>query len=492
MADETPPPIPVRGPSRSEARFNVALSILSLLAIVLMVNYIALRHPRVISLSDEHFQELSPVTLQVLGTVTNDIDVIVFFDSESPLYTHVETMLRQYRDANRRIRLETVDYNKKPTRAEKIKEVYRLGPNVKDAVIFSNGTNHKLVPKGQLSQYNTDELVAGRTKSVKRKAFTGESFFTSALASVSHTRNPYVAYITGYGNYHSPTNVGSVVAYSAFTDLLQKQNTKVGAIELKAVAEIPREVKVVILPGLGGTLAEEDIIKLDRYLEAGGRMLVLFRIKPDTGLELLLRKWGVEVSKKMVLDRAQTTAGGTLILFPEEFGSHPILRPLRQANSAVVFSAPRPVRSTLSNQAADAPQVLELLRTSVNGVEMTDYENRVALKGDREGNIPVAAVVEKGGIQGVTEGSTRIVVLGDSLCFANNNLMQAGNYDFAWNTMSWLIDQDELIGIAPQPVTEYQFSLTKQQANNLRWIYLAGIPGGILFFGWIVWLRRQN
>jgi len=492
MANETTPPLRSRGPTRAEARFNVTLSVLSLMAIVVMVNFIAMRNPRILSLSDAHFQKLSPVTTQVLSTITNDVDIILYFDRESPLFTYAETLLRQYHDANSHIRLETVDYTIRPARAEKVKQLFRLGPNVKDAVLFTNGKDQKIVRQAQLSQYNADDLVAGRTKTVKRKAFNGESHFTSALLAVSRVKNPYVAYITGYGDYHNPTNISANVGYSAFTDLLQKQNTKVGAIHLPTVKEIPGNVKAVIIPGIGNSVPDADQAKLDRYLEGGGRMLVMFRLDTDTGLERMLYKWGVEVQKKMVLDASQGTAGGALALFPENFESHPIVRPLRQENLPVVFSSPRPVRSTAANQAADAPQVVELLRTSTQGLEITDIPNRKRLKDDKAGSIPVAAVVEKGGIQGVTEGSTRIVVFGDSLCFANNNLMQAGNYDLAWNTMSWLLDQSQLLGIAPQPVTEYQFSLTKGQAGKLRWIFLAGIPGGILFFGWIVWLRRQT
>lgn len=492
MAKDSKPPVESRGPSRAEARFNVTLSVVSLLAIVLMVNYVAMRNPRIFSLSDEHFQRLSPVTTQVLGTITNDVDIILFFDGKSPLFSYAETLLRQYRDANAHIRLETVDYNVRPTRAEEIKKQFRLGPNVKDAVLFTNGRDQKIVRQAQLSQYDADDLIAGRSKSVKRKGFNGEAHFTSALLAVSRVKHHDVAYITGFGDYHSPTNVSATVGYTAFTELLRKHNAKVGAIHLPNVKEIPSYVKVIILPGFENNVPDLEQAKLDRYLEAGGRMLVMFRFDTDTGLERMLYRWGVKVEKKLTIDTLQKNAAG-LYLLPDEMGSHPIVRPLRQKGSPVGMSTPRPVWSMAANQAADAPQVEELLRTSTQGLAVSDYKNRrYDKRHDDHGRIPVAAAIEKGGIQGVTEGSTRIVVLGDSMCFANNNLMQAGNWDFAWNIMSWLMDQSELLGIAPQPVTEYQFSLTKRQSTSLRWIFLGGIPCGILFFGWIVWLRRQN
>ena len=33
--------------------------------------------------------------------------------------------------------------------------------------------------------------------------------------------------------------------------------------------------------------------------------------------------------------------------------------------------------------------------------------------------------------------------------------------------------------------------MTAKQMQTVQWIFLGGIPGGILFLGWIVWLRRQ-
>ena len=125
---------------------------------------------------------------------------------------------------------------------------------------------------------------------------------------------------------------------------------------------------------------------------------------------------------------------------------------------------------------------------------ITDYNRSLEFNRhtDQQGVIPIAVAVEKGGILGVSEGSTRIVVIGDSLCFANQSLKNHGNRDFAWNIVSWLLDQSELLGIAPQPINEFYFSLTDKQMSSLQWIFLAGIPGTILALGWIVWLRRQN
>jgi hypothetical protein len=481
------------GPSRTGARFNVSVSVLSMLAIVLMLNYLAMRHSRLISLSVDRYQPLSSVTVQVLKTVTNDVDIILYFDPETPLFSHVETLLRQYRDANPHLNLETVDYVRHPARAEEVKTRFNLGPNMTDSVLFVRAEHFKIVRQSELSEYNTDDLVSGRTKTVKRKAFRGESHFTSALLAVTHTQRPEVRYLAGFGDYHSPTNFGSQLGYSSFSRLLYEHNARIGPVDISGTNTIPAECQLLVLPGLVDQVPEAAQAKLDRFLENGGRMLVLFKYDSATGLERLLYRWGVDVQRKLVVDSGQSGDKSLIIVDPSNFGSHPVVQPLRQANRALALMAPRPVRSTTLNQAADAPQVIELLHTSTQGVAITDYRNglNVNSQTDYRGKIPLAVSVEKGGILGVSEGSTRLVVIGDSHCFANQNLPHYGNRDFAWNIVSWLLDQSELLGIAPQPVKEFHFTLTDNQMTALQWIFLAGIPGGILILGWIVWARRQ-
>jgi hypothetical protein len=106
--------------------------------------------------------------------------------------------------------------------------------------------------------------------------------------------------------------------------------------------------------------------------------------------------------------------------------------------------------------------------------------------------------VEKSALKGVVpeRGATRILAVGDSL-FLDNQLMDldydAPNRDFAGYAVNWLLDRTLLLeGIGPRPVSEYRLVMTKSQVQALQWILLAAMPGGILLFGGLVWLRRRS
>ena len=90
-------------------------------------------------------------------------------------------------------------------------------------------------------------------------------------------------------------------------------------------------------------------------------------------------------------------------------------------------------------------------------------------------------------------GITRIVVAGDSY-FLDNELIEAtANRDFLNYAANWLCSRDQnLVGIGPRPVTQFRLTLSHHDEKQLRWLLLGALPGGVLAFGWLVWLVRRK
>ena len=67
------------------------------------------------------------------------------------------------------------------------------------------------------------------------------------------------------------------------------------------------------------------------------------------------------------------------------------------------------------------------------------------------------------------------------------------NQDFADSAVNWLLERATwLQGVSPRPITEYRLLLNSGQENAVKGIVLGAIPGGILLFGGLVWLRRRK
>src|SRR6185503_2253503 len=115
---------------------NVALSTIAVLALVTMVNYLASRHFTRMAVAARAQVEFSPLTKRTLESLTNDVKVTIYFDKDEGLYDAVWSLLKEYKFANPRIVVETVDYIRDPGRAQVIKAKYRLPEAVEKNVII--------------------------------------------------------------------------------------------------------------------------------------------------------------------------------------------------------------------------------------------------------------------------------------------------------------------------------------------------------------------
>jgi hypothetical protein len=169
------------------------------------------------------------------------------------------------------------------------------------------------------------------------------------------------------------------------------------------------------------------------------------------------------------------------------FSQHPVVNALADLSLQMVL--PRPVQKVnLVNPPASAPQAVELAFSSPTASLVTD-------RSEPPQSYSLATAVEQKPAAGVANprGNTRIVVTGDSIFLGNYYIEGAANRDFLNGAANWLLDRPQLLeGIGPRPVTEFRLLLTEHQQQQLRWLLLGALPGGVLFLGWLVWLVRRQ
>jgi hypothetical protein len=198
-----------------------------------------------------------------------------------------------------------------------------------------------------------------------------------------------------------------------------------------------------------------------------------------------LQRWGVNVLPATVQDPKNTVTGQDVVV--RHFSDHPIVASLAQLSLQMVL--PRPVlKVNRTDPPANAPLVTELAFASPDSV-LADERNETPRA------YSLMAAVEQKPVAGVANprGNTRIVVTGDSVFLGNYYIEGAANRDFLNSAANWLLDRAQLVeGIGPRPVTEYRLLMTQHQQLQLRWLLLGALPGGVLFFGWLVWLVRRK
>ncbi|MSU56733.1 MAG: hypothetical protein EXS35_00875 [Pedosphaera sp.] len=469
---------------------NLVVRTAIVLAIVVMLNYLGARWFQRTYLNAANNQKLSPLTLGLLNSITNHIKITLFYDREDDLFGMVSDLLNEYRDANAHLHIAVVDYLRDAGAAEKIKADYKsvvTGTN-KNLIIFDcDGHPPKAVPGRALTQYAFgNDAPTEALKFQMRTLFFGERLFNAALLSVLNPKPLKACYLTGHGEHSldAPDDGG----YRTFKSVLEQNHVSVTELSLLGTNTVPRDCNLLILGGPTTAYAESERERVNDYLLEGGRVLALansISLPKRTGIEKILAGWGVELHGQIVTDPKHSSSKSGKDVYADAFNlQHPIGAPL--LDSRVRFWMPLPVtKLDVKSPPADAPRIEALVASS-------EYAQAGALGPAR---FPLAVSVEKGAVKNVVteRGATRIVAIGDSIMFANNFIEDDANKDFLAASINWLLERTQLMqGIGPKPVAQFRVAFTASQFRAATWLMLAIIPGAVLGFGGLVWLRRRK
>ncbi len=488
---------------------NVILSSLAVLAVVVMLNYLGRDYFTRLYWGALARNQLSSLTVRFLQSLTNQVNVTLFYDKRDPLYRTIANLVDEYRLANPRIAVQSVDYVRDPGLARTVRADYNLGNGAKDLIIFDcPGLGQRLSFDGAELTRGVKELVPAEPETesirghigleiVRRPTeFLGERAFTSAIIAVTNPKKLSACFLEDHRSEHEIQD-GSDFGYRTFKSILEQNSIRADALSLLGTNAVPANCNLLIIAGPKEPFSASELQKIDQYLSQGGRLLALFKFDPSRfnrqtgrvppcGLEGILEKWGVDVGDSVVLDPENSVRGeGYDILVSGFSETHPVVNPL--ISSGLQMIQPRKVgRLGTRVQSADAPRVDELAFTGRGS--FTSSQPR------RHQSYPVMVAVENT-IRGVSteRSSTRMLVVGDSLFLANGFIEEAANRAFAGYAANWLMDRVQLLqGIGPKPIGQYRVVMTKAQTQTTRWLLLAGMPGTVLFLGALVWLRRRG
>ena len=330
--------------------------------------------------------------------------------------------------------------------------------------------------------------------------FKGEQALTSAIQALYEGRTPKIYFLAGHGE-HRLDDFDQVAGYSSIHTVIQRDNVEADSLMLSDEQGIPEDAAGIVIAGPRQKISATEVGMVEDYLNRSGRLFVLLDAQTESGLEPMLRRWGVVLREDIVVDPQNTLRGSDVRI--AQFVEHPIMLRLRR-DVNIRFFLPRSVSPPLDSMgniiAEDELQtVMPLCATSEQGwSEMSQLDQTTITfdpdTGDVAGPVYLGVAVKRGAAQDeldVQIEPSKMVVLGDS-DFASNGAMVGGNADFFVSALNWLLDRDETLSIAPKPVEEVRLGLSKQQKVGLRWINLGGIPIVAAGLGLIIWSCRRK
>jgi ABC-type uncharacterized transport system involved in gliding motility auxiliary subunit len=493
---------------RWAAGFHVLLGIAAALALVVMLNYLGARHHWRWQISEHRRVKLSPQTVRVLKTLTNDVRVTIFFDTrrEEGIYQQVASLLDEYNDHNRRVVVKTIDPTRDPADAEPVLARYHLAERKgRNFVVFDCAGRVRTLEQSELGDWSYE--IGDDTKPAAKKltTFNGEALFTAAIFNLSNPRPHRICFTTDHGE-HDPDLAVKPHGYDRFAQALRdKTGADTMKLSLLGTNRIPDDCLLVVA-GPRQPFTETELVKIENYLRQGGRLLALFANpalnNKRTGLEAVLNKWNVAVGDRVIQDARYSTSAENLdVLTAYMNEEHPIVKGIVAGSplAKVRLILPKSVGPRASVQAPDAPRVDPLATTSDSGIEVSNFRDGVPNPNwyqDRRGRFPLMVAVEQGGVKNITaeRGAVRMVVVGDSLFLDNELLDGAANRDFGLLAAEWLLARPDVMleGVVPQQLKYRRLTLSARQMQQVRWVLMAGLPGVVLLFGAFVWWRRRS
>ena len=415
----TPKPQPSFSPGRRwKIGFDVVVRTALVLTVVVMINYLGGIFTERFYLSSQTRIKISPRTVDVLRSVTNHVTVTLYYDTQDDFYPTILSLLNAYQAVNPNISIRTVDYVRDAGEAEKIKAQYKLNsPTDKNLIIFDRGGGilPKIVPGDALAKYTLEQVPNEKEREFRKKpvAFLGEMMFTSALLTLENSQ-PFEAYfLQGHGE-PSPADSGDT-GYLKFAAVLAQNYIQLKPLVLLGDNPVPDDCNLLIIAGPRSLFSNPELQKIDQYLSQGGRLFLLLdysSLQHPTGLEDILRHWGVNVGSDVVQDSQRTISGSDVEVY--NFSQHPVVNPL--TGLALELILPRPVnRINWQNPPTDAPVVDELAFSGPDSRLMNE-------RGLPPRSYPLMAAVEQNQVKGLAtnHGGGRMVVVGDSLFLDNH------------------------------------------------------------------------
>jgi hypothetical protein len=499
LVAKAPQIVAALGGRRTRVGANVAvMTALAVLLTLLALGISERRFVRVDLTGTGRFT-LSATTERVLARLSAPVRVTVLYNAKDPngaVMGPVVDLLAAYRSASRRIRLERFD----PLDPDNKRALEELSFRLKGAelyancVVFESGGRHKVVEASRL-------VEAGR--GVRGgAAFGGEDVFTAAILSVVEGKERVVRYLTGHGERpisgrKEEVGGGADPLDSAAFSLgelarkLAQENYRLEPLDLVKAGEVP-PCAALVIAGARAPLQPGELEALGRYLEGGGRLLVLadstLVTRGSTNIGALLKPWGIAVHPDVIgcfrlgMKMGEKTVGGVVRQVPiATMADHPVTADLRRFRIDML-----------------SPCALEVLKRPglrvtalATGMEGTWGETIVESPGfdaakDLAGPVVVGAAAEGGG--------ARIVVFASSVGFTDYALERSPQA--AWlavNAVNWLAGRETRLGIAPKRFDMRRSAVGPGTARFVPWLMVVMVPLAIIVAGLAVWqVRRQR
>jgi ABC-type uncharacterized transport system involved in gliding motility auxiliary subunit len=447
------------------ARRSTRLGVSSILgfilatAIVVIINFLAARHAPQWDLSETQYFTLAPQTYQVLRELPREVAIKVFAHQGSPAFRAFRDLLMTYSGETSKVSVEFIDPDRQPDLARTY----------------------------SITRIDTAVLESGEQKIYLTQA--SEAEMTNALLRVTRDIKKQLVFLTGNGERSLLDQ--QPPGFIRARDLLKNQGYQVVTSSLSEQDTLPENTEVLILASPQQPLPQEVQTRMTRFVNNGGRLLLLVDPQDTEVLDLFVAQWGISLGRGIVVDeRDRLGRGSPTALLIRTFTTHDITEDF---TIPILF----PVSRYIDFQAEQAPdwKFVSLAKSSPESwaeTNLTDIVPKLNTGEDVEGPLTIAGTLTPKTPSEKPHQDPAIVIVGNSAFASNAYLNYPGNTDFFLKTIAWLANEDQLVSIPPKEPAFRPFVPNPSQEQALLFFQVLFLPGFTLFLGYSVWRRRRR
>jgi ABC-type uncharacterized transport system involved in gliding motility auxiliary subunit len=432
---------------------NTTVMTVAVVAIIGFGNFLGYRHHKRIDLTTEKLYSLSDQTRKVVTDLKKDVKVMLFDKDDAQ---GIGDQMKEYRNLSSHFSFERIDPQKNMEAAKQYK-VTQLG----DVVVASGDRNER--PKD-----------------------TTEQSIINAIIKVTRDQLKKICFVEGHGE-KKLSSTGEGDGYGVVDKMLKNENYETKSINLVSSNDVPSDCDVLVLAGPKQSLFPQEASAIGKYLENGGKAMLLIDPDTDPKLEDVLHAWGIQLGNNTVVDVSgvgrffQLGPGAPLA---RSYGTHAITKDFE--GTMTFFPMSRSVEAT----SGSGVTTTDLMKTSEDSWAETEISaGKVAFDEGKDKKGPITLGVAASKTEGDKEA--RLVVIGDSDFAANQFAGVQRNGDLFMNSINWLAQDEDLISIRPKNPADRRVSMTEADQNQLFWITLVFMPLATIGSGVYIWWKRR-
>lgn len=445
---------------------NSLITVLLVLAIVGVLNFLASRYPQKIDLTKNKVHTLSDQTVKVVKGINQPMKATFFGKVGSQ--ANFRPLLENYKNLNPKFELEFIDPDREVTR------VRETGIKKADSLFLSIGSRQTVV----------EEI--------------SEEKITNSLIKILRDRVPVLCSLSGHGEKSFDSNDAD--GFASMKKSLLEQSYETRTLNLLQEGKIPETCDTVTILGATKAFFPQEIQLIRDYLARGGRAVIGLDINVKGGeyapeLLGLLREWSIQTTPAMVIDPISKQMGvDASVPLLVTYSKESAITKDFQGNCYFPFLRPLDILPGVPTSL----NVQWLAKTTPAALAIGDMKQlasgQIAIDPNKVPHGPFTSAIA---VEGKVKGSaatkpTRLVVFGTST-FANNNFSRFGsNSDFFLNSVSWAMEDTQMISIRAKEDGTTQLEVSSKLGAVIGWLILLVIPAAIAGAGVMIWNIRRK